>query len=505
MKSTDLSTKTPLLFQKRPHRIPFKSRLQTATGILAVLLTLVGCVGKDNVTVSAGFIWFAFPEELSVNRGDQAQFLLQISTISGVPLPKRVKLSVTGLPQGAEGFFLSKEFFPPANILLFVKTSDTTPLGTFPLTISNNQSDETLSVQLIVEPFQWEPIVSSGTGPTGITGHSAVYDEDLDQMTVFGGEAPGGYSADLWRLQNASANAATPPQWEQISLTNGPSARSGHRAVYDRLMKRMMIWGGTDPDQAFVTDPLWVLVNADGIGGVPAWTQQTADNPPPDRIGFSMIYDPLTNRATLFGGAATVGGVTTWYNDVWVLTNANGTEVGNPAWIDMTPSTGNVPNPRLMHSAVYDSAGNRMIVFGGATATGGVSNDVWVLSYANGVGGTPVWQPLSLSGDSSPASRMGHTAVYDSATHQMIVFGGTNASGKVLDDLWLLEGANGSDGTATWGANVTFHTGKVPYPDARSGHTAVFNPSDNSMVVFGGTLENKLSNEAWILRHATGE
>ena len=65
-------------------------------------------------------------------------------------------------------------------------------------------------------------------------------------------------------------------------------------------------------------------------------------------------------------------------------------------WIELLPS-GGPPSERSSHSAVYDSNTNRMIVFGGDPNIGGCfgrTNDVWVLENANGLGGTPNWLQL---------------------------------------------------------------------------------------------------------------
>ena len=73
---------------------------------------------------------------------------------------------------------------------------------------------------------------------------------------------------------------------------------------------------------------------------------------------------------------------------------------------------GTPPAIRYGHTGVYDAGGNRLIVFGGIENNIGggtfdaTFDDVWVLSNANGVGGTPVWSQLSPTGG-PPAARWG--------------------------------------------------------------------------------------------------
>ena len=194
----------------------------------------------------------------------------------------------------------------------------------------------------------------------------------------------------------------------------------------------MMIFGGNDCFSGFYND-VWVLSNANGLGGTPAWTQLAlAGAAPSARSNASAVYDPTSNRMIVFGGSSTA--------EVWILLNANGLG-GAPAWTQLTPSPG--PAGRYAQSAVYDTANNRMTIFGGG-ANSGLLNDVWVLSNANGLGGTPVWTQLAPAGAIPPAPRAAHTAVYDPASNVMTIFGGYIDSQEIpISDVFTLQHANG--------------------------------------------------------------
>jgi hypothetical protein len=138
---------------------------------------------------------------------------------------------------------------------------------------------------------------------------------------------------------------------------------------------------------------------------------------------------------TIFGGTA-IGG--TFFNDVWVLSHANGTG-GTPSWTQLAPSE-NAPVPREAMSAIYNDSTNRMTIFGGDSAGGGFLGDAWVLTNANGVGGTPAWIQLPASA-LSPAPRTVHTAVYNPASNVMTVFAGAGA--LTLNDVFILTHADG--------------------------------------------------------------
>src|SRR5947209_951037 len=93
-------------------------------------------------------------------------------------------------------------------------------------------------------------------------------------------------------------------------------------------------------------------------------------------------------------------------------------------WTQLAPS-GAPPSPRGFHgaSAVYDPSSNRMIVFGGRDSSQNNLNDVWILTNANGMGGASAWiNLLPANSPGAPASRSGHTAVYDAGSNRMIVF-----------------------------------------------------------------------------------
>jgi hypothetical protein len=78
------------------------------------------------------------------------------------------------------------------------------------------------------------------------------------------------------------------------------------------------------------------------------------------------------------------------------------------SWNLLAP-TGAKPAARGMNGTpgVYDPTSNRMIIFGGRDGSGQNLNDVWVLENANGLG-TPQWLELIPNGAvGSPPARSG--------------------------------------------------------------------------------------------------
>jgi len=81
---------------------------------------------------------------------------------------------------------------------------------------------------------------------------------------------------------------------------------------------------------------------------------------------------------------------------------------------------------------VYDSAGKKVIMFGGA---GGAGNDTWAYDpTANS------WTELHPAGD-LPSARCAYSMVYDSAHGRVILFGGHHGD-ATLDDTWSYDPAS---------------------------------------------------------------
>jgi hypothetical protein len=276
-------------------------------------------------------------------------------------------------------------------------------------------------------------------------GHTAVYDEVHDRMIIYGGDAVNCSSeklSDVWVLTNATGWWGT-PKWEELLVTSPqPPARSDHAAIYDPDNNIMVVAGGTG-----VFGPVndtWVLSNANGISGLPVWTQlEPTGERPLVAAQRATVYDRHSNRMTVFGGWNCCTAPLS--NEVWVLTHANGL-TGSPEWIKLRP-TGIPPSPRVGSTAVYDAFANRMILFGGNTSADtttpltGQVNQVWVLTHSNGLGGTPVWLPVPISGP-QPTPRGGegdtqNTITYDDCGNTITIFGGF-ASTTMLNDSWVL-------------------------------------------------------------------
>lgn len=177
---------------------------------------------------------------------------------------------------------------------------------------------------------------------------------------------------------------------------------------------------------------------------------------PSPRWDASVTWDPVNNRVVVFGGFDG----TNYLNDVWVYTPLA------KVWTQYTPG-GTAPSPRHRHSAVYDSARQRIVIFGGEDASNRF-NDVFELSLSPSY----AWSEIQTTGG-PPSARSSHVAVYDSDRDQMVIEGGVAWSPY---HTWSLSFPGNQWTLMDVGAS----------PLGIEGCSAIYDPVGERMIVFGG-------------------
>ena len=332
----------------------------------------------------------------------------------------------------------------------------------------------------------WIQLSPAGAPPSarGMNGSPGVYDSTNDRMIMFGGQDSSGNNLnDVWVLENATRVGGR-PQWVNL-IPNGaagsPPARSGHSTVYDSADNRLIIFGGCSASCAPVLNDVWVLTNANGLGGTPVWTQLQLSGGPAARTNSAAAYDPVDNWLIVFGGQDGSANPCSTFSDIWFLYNANGLG-GSASWISATIA---VPPPAGQNGVAATFASGALTLFGGlgmvngtCTATNNIT-ELWGPSFFI------VSQPVPEG--ATPSPRAFASIAFDSISGQMLMFGGTDASGNHLNDVWSFFGA--------WSQI----TPKNPPPPARIGQTAVLDSANQRMTIFGGNSAGGVLDDTWIM------
>ncbi|MEA2328648.1 MAG: large repetitive protein [Thermoanaerobaculia bacterium] len=155
---------------------------------------------------------------------------------------------------------------------------------------------------------------------------------------------------------------------------------------------------------------------------------------PTARYQARMVWDPALHRAVLFGGLTAIdAGTKLQYDlgDTWEWTGIR--------WLQVFPAHN--PSARAAESMVFDSARNRVVIFGGRLGKLNL-NDTWSFDGSD-------WTEIKTA--AAPSVREIAGAAYDSTRDRIVLFGGThqtyNADGKnltetPLKDTWEFNGTN---------------------------------------------------------------
>jgi hypothetical protein len=280
----------------------------------------------------------------------------------------------------------------------------------------------------------WQRLVPLGAAPEDRADCAAVFDPPRRRMVVFGGRHPENGPIDdgaTWSL-----SLTDPLAWSVLVPDgSGPAPRSHPIAFYDPVGDRVILHGGFVPGSAFAGGDTWALALSDP----PAWSPLPTGGTPTNASGFSVgAYDPVRRRLIALGRTNVGGEVID--NTLWSLSLGP-----SPAWTQLSP-TGTPPAARDGATLVYEPGGDRMILDGGRSiATRNGLRDAWALDLAID---PPVWTQLWVT--SPRTSRSGHSAVYDVARDRIVMFAGKRAvagalsGGDSWQDLWALR----------WGAPV---------------------------------------------------
>jgi hypothetical protein len=312
--------------------------------------------------------------------------------------------------------------------------------------------------------------------PHYVTG-PAVFDSVGNRMVILGSSTswPGGAKLD----ELFAFDLTTPGRWTRVPITGLPPNYGP--GIYDPVRRRFLVFPW------YETNRVWAL----SLDGTPAWTAFTPAGGPPNpgpRQEHSAVYDAVGDRMVIFGGIP---------NTNWVCGNIDAWELslsGVPAWTLLLP-TGSLPKYFFTgQSFTYDPIRNSAILEAAYTSTGTCTQPGLLLpeTYELSLGAAPswsAWPPEPMNG-----YRTGQSSIYDPARERMVIFSGQGLSGTT-PPLWSLDASN-----PQW---TQLQPSGVPPDRSLRGHTAVYDPVADRMIVVGGTTYNTgdklISDDFWLL------
>lgn len=221
----------------------------------------------------------------------------------------------------------------------------------------------------------------------------------------------------------------------------------------------------------------WEL-KADTFGNYKARKMAPTGTLPPVRWLGAMAYDSARNRIIIWGGCNSA-----MLSDCWQLDLSS----GDGAWTQLTP-TGTAPTGTWQPSYSYDNTAKRLYVFSGATNTSSstFSSQLWYLDYTNA---TPAY---TIVGTPAGFTAGRGTAMwYDQANNYCWAYGGYNGS-VVSAQLCYINLSSPTAWTAISG------TENVNLPAARRSSGYTINPSTGKMyIACGRPVSGRWFSDVW--------
>ncbi|MBS1801855.1 MAG: PASTA domain-containing protein [Acidobacteria bacterium] len=197
---------------------------------------------------------------------------------------------------------------------------------------------------------------------------------------------------------------------------------------------------------------------------VAGWNQASPANSPAQRFGAPLAYDSAHSQVVMFGGFSNSGDV----SDTWIWNGST--------WTQADPTTS--PSSRDTAALAYDAAHGKVVMFGGQIGCGACwTNETWQWDGTNWTQANP---------PSSPPARNATAMAYDAAHGNVVMFGGS-VSGSRGGDTWIW---NGTTWTQMSPANS---------PPARDDYAMTYDAAHGQVVLFGGddASLNRLS-DTWV-------
>jgi len=221
------------------------------------------------------------------------------------------------------------------------------------------------------------------------------------------------------------------------------------------------------------------------------WQKLNLTTSPPPLWSHDMVYDSANQRVILFGGSPEPYDCCTW----------NASNLSAETWeFDYSTSiwskliTADSPSPRKEHSMVYDSDRGEIYLYGGKF-THYVDGQTWVFNYQSLTWTQKFPTKIALCETACRSTgRSDHDMVYDSTHQKIILFGGWDAGALITNETWMYDPVE----------NVWEQKDPANVPLRRTGHRMAYDINRSKVIMFGGwtsplgggTLKNL--NDLWV-------
>lgn len=273
-----------------------------------------------------------------------------------------------------------------------------------------------------------------------------------------------GATTTLWTSQVAVSQAAPlAPDllWAMVQLDCPVAAWSQVVAAGDDL-----VWFGGLMSNGSTTDATWLLSTRSLT-----WTALAGStNRPPARVDHTLTA--VLGSVVLFGGRTCAQPGCAALGDTWMLSARTN------IWSKVTSTTGITPTAKF-GAAAAPLQNRYVVVFGGSPAPGEVTAECSVLDTRE-----KDWQVFSSSFGAAPAARWLHAMA--STDSLLWVYGGFDAAGQALDDLWMLR-----FGTVQW---IQVHMSSYSFQLPTGLGMAAFAASSSTLWIAGGAQSGTQSN-----------
>lgn len=210
---------------------------------------------------------------------------------------------------------------------------------------------------------------------------------------------------------------------------------------------------------------------------VPVWSQlQGLEEVPSRRWGHAMVYDSARDRIVLFGGREGQAGGTQGE------TFADTWVWDGAGWEFLDLPEGERPPGRYEHNMVYDKARDRIVLFGGHDGDISILQDTWEFDGTS-------WTEIDFFQRRQPPKRKRFGMAYHEELGAAVLFGGWSGT-EGLRDTWIWDGTDWTNPSIT------------TRPVALRGHTMVYDQARQEVILFGGlhrdpNFGNFEMNETW--------